>query len=187
MLAPPGAGLPKFELAVVRFVFWFFHKRSSPAQVTALFAHEQRKILEIVKTCDPVDGARQVLIERLKGLEDSSRYWSVFMTLEHLRIVNSAIAGIVAALTAGENPPGVASTAAVKPSPTVGPEVVENFLESCLDYQETTASCKGAAGRFPHPWFGPLDAWQWQSMAAFHMRLHRQQIEKILQALAQAT
>jgi hypothetical protein len=31
-----------------------------------------------------------VLIARPRGLEDSSRYWSVWMTLDHLRIVHLA-------------------------------------------------------------------------------------------------
>ncbi|MBX3389322.1 MAG: hypothetical protein KF691_07680 [Phycisphaeraceae bacterium] len=42
--------------------------------------------------------AERVLIPRLRGLEDSSRYWSVWMMLDHLRIVNSQVAMVIASL-----------------------------------------------------------------------------------------
>jgi hypothetical protein len=40
-----------------------------------------------------------VLINRIARIEDSSRYWSVFMVLDHLRIVDEGITRIVEELT----------------------------------------------------------------------------------------
>jgi hypothetical protein len=40
-----------------------------------------------------------VLIDRVVGLEDSSRYWTVFMVLDHLRIVDEGISQIIKTLT----------------------------------------------------------------------------------------
>ncbi len=40
-------------------------------------------------------GTVPVPIDRIVGIEDSSRYWSTFMVLDPLRIVNEGIAQIV--------------------------------------------------------------------------------------------
>lgn len=45
-------------------------------------------------------GAIPVLIDRVVGIEDSSRYWSVFMVLDHLRIVDEGMTQIIQALFA---------------------------------------------------------------------------------------
>lgn len=127
----------------------------------------------------------QVLIKRLPGLEDSSRYWSVVMTLDHLRIVNKEVAGVIASLCAGQLPQKPVSTAAVKPEEGVDLSVVSAFEQGCHDFEKTVAAQKEL--RTPlchtHPWFGPMNAADWHFMAAFHMGLHRRQIERILGSL----
>ena len=40
--------------------------------------------------------------------------------------------------------------------------------------------------RLPHPWFGPLDAAGWPALAAGHMGIHREQIVRILRAIAES-
>jgi hypothetical protein len=108
------------------------------------------------------------------------------MTLDHLRIVNDAISDAVSALLDGRVPPGAASTAAVKPSAEVGPDVVEAFTASCRRLEGIVTAVSAAALatplRYAHPWFGPLDAAAWFFMAGFHLRLHRGQVERILAA-----
>jgi hypothetical protein len=37
--------------------------------------------------------------------------------------------------------------------------------------------------RYEHPWFGPLDAFGWHALAAGHIRIHREQIERIVAKL----
>lgn len=177
-LAPPGAGLPALELAVARLLFAWRRHRTSRAAAAALIANERTAILALVGALDPADAARPVLIRRLRGLEDSSRQWSVFMTLEHLRIVNLAAAGVIASLGRGRVPDRVASTAAVKPAPGIGADVVPAFAASC---DAVARAVDGIAdlrtpARFAHPWFGPLDAAGWQVLVGGHLNLHRQQI-----------
>lgn len=183
-LAPPGAGLPKIELFFARRIFHFGRRTTSVAAARATLVRERDAILALVRELDAATGAKRVLIRRLPGLEDSSRYWSVFMTLDHLRIVNESVAGVIAELLKGRVPPGEASTAAVKPAADVGAEVVDAFVVSCERLARTVAGDEAAtlqtAVRFPHPWFGPLDAAAWHFMAGFHLRLHRKQVERIL-------
>ena len=127
-------------------------------------------------------GSRRVLIRRLPGMEDSSRYWSVWMTLDHLRIVHGGMDRIIGDLTNGRMPEGIASTATVKPSPEATRGVIAAFRKSCDALLETVAAAGNLKTRlrYSHPWFGPLDAYGWHALAAGHMGIHRAQIERII-------
>ena len=80
------------------------------------------------------------------------------------------------------------STADVKPSPTVGPGVVAAFEMSCETLREAgrAAPSLQTVLRHAHPWFGPLDAAQWQVMGGMHLGLHRRQIDLIRAGLARS-
>ncbi|MEM7383516.1 MAG: DinB family protein [Verrucomicrobiota bacterium] len=181
-LAPPGAGLPGPELFIARILFGIRRRRMDRAACSQLFRKERSTILELATTCDPGIGARPILIDRLRGIEDSSRCWSVYMTLDHLRIVNDVIALGIRTLGKGSVPGRVASTADVKPDPEAEASVISAFEKSCDLFErcvERVPDLKTAA-RYNHPWFGPLDAAGWHTLAAAHMAIHRKQIEKIL-------
>ena len=184
-LAAPGAGLPKVELFVARLLFAWQQRTGNRRSFDARFRKERERIRALVGACDAESGARRVLIRRPPGLEDSSRYWSVWMTLDHLRIVNGEIVRVIGALTKGQLPAGQASTAAVKPSPEVTAAVVAAYEESCDALLAVVAAAVElkTAVRFAHPWFGPLDAAGWHALAAGHMGIHRVQIERILAGL----
>lgn len=126
-LAPPGSGLPKLELLIARVRFAAKRRRTSRGEATAEFESEREQILKLVRACDAGTGSRRVLIKRPRGLEDSSRFWSVFMTLDHLRITNDVFTTVIQSLTAGIVPEFKASTAAVKPGEDVGIETVSAF------------------------------------------------------------
>lgn len=181
-LAPPGAGLPRAELYIARLLFLLRRWRGSRESFNAGFQREREAIHALVQRCDEATGGRRVLIQRVRGLEDSSRYWSVWMTLDHLRIVNGGITRTIGALAKGVTPPGKASTAAVKPNADVTSAVAAEYEASCDALLETVAKIPDlkTRARFAHPWFGPLDAAGWHTMAAGHMGIHRVQIERIV-------
>jgi len=184
-LAAPGAGLPGIELQIARVLFalraWTHDRR----RIDALFRQERALIAELVQACPAGRRAERVLIPRPRGLEDSSRHWSVWMTLEHLRLVNLACAAIIRELSEGRVPTGKASIADVKPSPDVTEAVLASYETSCDEVLAAVASAKDLdnAARFPHPWFGPMSARRWHVLAAIHLGLHRRQIEAILSGL----
>ncbi len=158
---------------------------SSRARLTRLFRDELELILELVGNCDPVAGSKPVLIDRIRGIEDSSRHWSVYMTLDHLRIVNEAIAVAIESLANGIVPEGRVSTADMKPPANRDASVIEAFEQACALYLSTIDNVVNlkTSARYPHPWFGPLDGAGWHAMAAVHMRIHRKQIERIISGL----
>ncbi|MDB6109160.1 MAG: hypothetical protein JWR69_910 [Pedosphaera sp.] len=187
-LAPPGAGLPAVERHIGRLLLAVQRWTGTRDSFHARFRQERELIQQLVRSCDPASAATRVLIPRPRGLEDSSRYWSVLMTLDHLRIINHSVDKIIGALAKGIVPPGVSSTANVKPSTTVTAAVIPEYEAACDALLATVAAAPQlkTAVRYAHPWFGPLDAWGWYALAGVHMGLHRAQIEQILEHLPAA-
>lgn len=187
-LAPPGAGLPKAELIIARAIFAWRGRKATRKGVNERFLKERDTIRSLVRSIDADAAGRRVLIRRLIGMEDSSRYWSVWMTLDHLRLVHETVNRTIAALTQGGLPSGKVSTANVKPRPDVTAAVVAEYERSCDDLLTTVASAPNLKTRMrhEHPWFGPLDAAGWHMLAAGHLGIHRAQIEQIIQGLAVA-
>jgi hypothetical protein len=184
-LAPPGAGLPKLEQFFARVMVRWMARRTDRPTATAIFARERDAILHLLEGASPEKLSTRVLIKRLPGLEDSSRYWSALMTVDHLRIVNAEITTVIASLGNGKSPSRVVSTAAVKPSETVDRSVIAAFEQVCRDFEQMVAGQANLQTEavYAHPWFGDLNAAGWHFMTGFHMDLHRKQIERIFAAL----
>jgi hypothetical protein len=178
ILQAPGKGLPKFELFVARLLVGWKAKRTSRAEAASIFEFEKTEILRLVRNVEPNLAGKQVLIKRLRGLEDSSRFWSIYMTVDHLRIVNQGTTDLIIALANGETPSRVVSTAAVKPSATADVSTVQEFERVCNKFQETVQEIADLKTNltWAHPWFGELNAQRWHFFMGFHMSLHRKQI-----------
>lgn len=184
-LAPPGAGLPVLELAIARGLFKLRRTFGSRRSFNATFARERQNVRDLLAPLTPAQCQERVLIRRLPGLEDSSRYWSVWMTLDHLRIVHHEIARVIQALANNVLPEGEANTAAVKPTVVLDQVIVMAYEQSCEVLQRAINDVPDlrTALRFPHPWFGPLDAAAWHALVGTHLGIHRKQIERIVAGL----
>jgi len=184
-LAPPGAGLPAVELFIARLLYPVQLRLGSRESFRALFEKERGAIRELIEKFTLENGGERVLIERPMGLEDSSRYWSLWMTLDHLRILNDVTSGVILSLCKGVVPSRIANTAVVKPSPDVTSSIVADYEASCDRFLEMAVGIENLKTpiRYIHPWFGPLDAYGWYALAGVHLGLHRVQIERILQGL----
>ncbi|MEM9235294.1 MAG: DinB family protein [Verrucomicrobiota bacterium] len=184
-LDAPGAGLPAPELFIARKLFAVKCRTGSREAFIRKFREERAAIRQLIERFPEAQRSEQVLIRRLRGLEDSSRHWSLWMTLDHLRIVNVGIGDFIVELTAGRSPEEIIGTADVKPDPTVGVEVEQAYEESCdhlLEIAGARTELKTDA-TYPHPWFGPMDAFRWLALASMHMGIHRAQAEAILEGL----
>lgn len=181
-LAPPGAGLPFPENLIARCLLGWKRLTGTSETYTAHFIREREAIRSLIANLDETTLSRRILIQRPKGLEDNSRNWSILMILDHLRIVHHAFIDVISKLANEQIPPGKVSTAAVKPDPTVTLDVIAKYEASCDALLETIASIKSfkTKARYPHPWFGPMDAHGWHALAGSHMTIHRIQIQRIL-------
>jgi len=181
-LAPPGAGLPRVELWAARMMFAWHRWTSSRARSGAEILNQRDQLGALARSCPAELASRRVLIPRLRGLEDSSRYWSIYMVVDHVRIVNANVTTVIRELGQGRAPDRVASTAGVKPSADVDATVIERFVTGCDELTRTAEALADlrTERRYAHPWFGPLDAAGWHAMAGFHMELHHRQARAIL-------
>lgn len=182
MLESPGAGLPAFELTWLRLLFRLACRLISKSLGLRWFHFETRKILALANRVSAAQGSVPVLIKRIAGIEDSSRYWSVFMVLDHLRIVDEGITLIVTTLTGNRLFPQEVRIQDVKPNPASGHETIDRFLKTADGYESTVISLGtlGQTLRHPHPWFGPMTAHDWHCLAAIHHWVHRRQLERIV-------
>ena len=121
-------------------------------------------------------------VRRVRGMEDSSRCWSPYMIVRHLVMVDKSLLGMILLLSSGKTLNRKVSPADVKPSPDAGPEVIEEFRELLVRWQETLADMGELRGgsRHLHPWFGKLDAHGWLALAAVHHGIHRKQMERVI-------
>jgi len=185
VLAPPGAGLPAPELMLARAGFALTRRLMRDSKVTALFSSEGHRIMGMARSTPLHLALQPTLIKRPFCIEDSSRNWSVYMVLEHLRIVNNGVSMVLPRLCSGGGKLREVRIEDVKPEPDATPEVIGLYEASVERYLQVLRRLPDlhSAARHPHPWFGPLDAHGWHCLAAVHHWVHRRQIERILATL----
>lgn len=187
-LAKPGAGLPFFEwFAAKYFIVPRLFRETSNQEAIAKFQRESQEILRLADGLTSQQLAERRLIRRLRGLEDSSRYWSVAMTVEHLVIVGGGMRKIIENLAEGRTDMPPSSTADVKPHQTIDVGMVieefQDMTDALVQTAKDTDFRKFPNAKYKHPWFGPLTANQWLVFAPMHQHLHRRQIEEIIKLL----
>ncbi|MCP4590735.1 MAG: hypothetical protein GY842_08320 [bacterium] len=187
-LGPPGAGLPWTQAFVGRHVLLpFVRWTHSWDRAREFFLREGRRVLALAEPLDHEKMATRALVRGVIGIEDSSRYWSVALAVEHLIIVGDTMAEIAISLSQDREPTVGVDIAGVKPpgSLPVG-EVVSSYRKFLADFERRMAEEVGdrrSRRRLNHPWFGEIDAHQWACLAALHQRIHRKQIEAIVKGL----
>jgi hypothetical protein len=153
-------------------------------QVVAVFRDEIDQVVHLAGRATKEAGRRRLRLRRGVGMEESSRDWSVFMAVEHLVIVNRGITAVIHALCADHNPGVEIGIEDIQPHPDAGPEQVGALAQAAERYLEIVDRFGGlnCQERYQHPWFGALTACEWNVLAAWHNRIHRNQIQRLLKA-----
>lgn len=187
-LAAPGDGLPALEARMAGIALRLLARFYPTERTVAMFCGEAAAALESARGLSEEQGRTRVLIKRLAGIEDSSRHWSVYMTVAHLVIVGRAIRDGVPRLAAGEALAHEVRVEDVKPSPDAGPECLADLAQLCSELRAMLPRLADPRGgsRLVHPWFGPLCAAEWLALAAVHNGIHRRQIQRIIAGLPHA-
>jgi len=188
-LAAPGAGLPRVQAFVLRHVlFPAFYRMTSWDKALGLFLHEGERVAAAAQSLSPEALQTRVLIRAPMGIEDSSRYWSPAMVLEHLIEVGSRVATGVVELTHGQAASVKADIADVKPKGQNSDRIVAAyrvFLEKYQDNLLYRIGNRNAQKTAPHPWFGDLTPQRWVCLGAIHQQIHRRQMDRIISGLRQ--
>ncbi len=186
-LAPPGAGLPPLQHWFLRFVYMpIYHRLMTVGSARRYFDQQTQNIIDACQNLSPAQLLQPVLIPPMIGLEDSSRNWSVALTLEHLMIVGEGMVDIITKLANGVPPNVKLSTAAVKPKGILSKNAVEAFSDAMKKIQIQIE--EGSQNYFlptmqEHPWFGAMNAKQWHDFLGMHQNLHYKQICAIVKKL----
>jgi len=186
VVGKPGAGLPPFERRLAQLALAVYSRTATRAAATRRFQGEAERLVQLASQLQESAARTRVLIRRVMGIEDNSRYWSASMVLEHLVIVDRGIAGIIEHICAGEEYPDEVLISQVKPHPDVGPEITPAFRASVDEFCqriERIADLHSTA-KHTHPWFGALDGWEWYCLGAAHHTIHRRHMQRIVQAFA---
>jgi len=183
-LDPPGAGLPFFtRLAAQWILLPQFYRKHSRVQAHQLFLSLGGKLGDLAGTLTADELATRVLIPPQRGLEDSSRWWSPAMVLEHLMITDELFVASIVSLSRGVVPAAKVGTADVKPAGTrdaaAVPAAFREFLKEADRRLSDRIEPLRTDVRHPHPWFGPLTAHQWLCVAALHHGIHYRQLKAI--------
>lgn len=188
-LAAPGAGLPRLQALFLRHVlFPAFCRTTSWDKALGLFLQEGKRVAAAAQSLAPEALQIRVLIRAPMGIEDSSRYWSAAMVLEHLIEVGSRIATGVVELTHGQAASVKADIADVKPKGSKDGDILAAYRAFLADYADKVTHRVGdRAARYtePHPWFGDLTPQRWVCLGAIHQQIHRRQMERIIVGLRQ--
>lgn len=186
-LAQPGAGLGRFQAFMLRYVLFPAHCRfTSWDKAAAVFEAEGKRLIEMARRLPPFLFQKRVLVKPLWGIEDSSRYWSAEMVLEHLIEMGACIATTVVDLSNGEIPACEVNVMDFKPRGGRGPQVIEDCTRFLDDYAKTLLEDVGdrrSKLSHPHPWFGELTSHRWVCLGTIHQAIHRRQMARIVAAL----
>lgn len=187
-LAPPGAGLGFFiEFFLRWYVNPFVVKKISWQQCEENFIKIHKKVLDTLEsiTEDKID--IKILVPPQRGLEDSSRYWSVKMLVEHLLIVGTQVEMAIIRLGREESMKELVSIAAVKPKGEASyPQLLEKlklFTSRIPEDLNRNVQNKESQAKLVHPWFGPFNSKQWYWLLGTHASIHLRQLKEIKKGL----
>ena len=183
-LGKAGGGLSRGRAFFLRyFGFPLLNSVVSWERALGIFEKEGEKILSLARSVDKDKLFERVLVPKLFGLEDNSRYYSVAMVMEHLLIVGNALQKRIPLLSQGKKLEKEVKIKEYKPYRKIEDTVVEQyeiFLHGFKKEIEENIDDIYLENRHEHPWFGELKAKEWAVMGAIHQIVHRRQIEAIM-------
>lgn len=180
----PGAGIPFYQRLFLRFfVKPLIANRSTWENSKLDFEKIHTKIYRELQNLSDEQLNHRILVPPMIGLEDSSRFWSVAMSIEHLGIVGRQIFQLIQLMTHGQVPNRKADTATVKPLGKLSAQAAkDDFLKYCSQDFALLNSQIGDPKSpilFSHPWFGKMNAKQWYWLLSTHAVIHLKQIREI--------
>jgi len=186
-LGKAGGGLSSGRAFFLRHVgFPFLNSIVSWERALDIFEKEGEKVLSFARSMEKDTLFERVLVPKLFGLEDNSRYYSVAMVLEHLLVVGNALQNRIPMLSQGKSVDQEIKIEDYKPYMEIDESIIEqyeSFLHGFRKELEENIDNIYLENRHEHPWFGELKAKDWSVMGAIHQVVHRRQIEAIIRGL----
>lgn len=190
-LDEPGSGISQLEIiALNTLIKPIFIKNYNLHEALVALENGRDELFKIVYQIKALDRSKRVLIKRPLFIEDSSRYWSAYMLFRHLAIINNTVLKAIHrgfTATSEQMPSNKERLKAVKPELDKNESIaLTDFNQSILDMLTLpmhNSEEKLKSLTIPHPWLGELTHLQWIWFAAFHQKIHKKQLERILAEL----
>lgn len=183
-----GAGLhPSKVFLAKHLLFPLINRLLSWEKAWDIFDKEGQKIIDLASPLNEEKLFKRVLVPKLFGLEDNSRYYSVAMVLEHLHTVGRALEVRIPILSQGKVLNKDVKIEEVKPYKEIEPNITEKYEEFLHDYRaklEKNIQNMYLDNTSTHPWFGEFNPKQWSVLGVVHQTVHRRQIEAIIKRMA---
>ena len=179
-LQPAGAGLPAVEARFFRHGLPLLSRAISRDAARKMFLREGNRILYLAQDLADWELEERVLVKRPFGIEDSSRYWSMEMLMEHLIMTGVATHKIIRQLSIGVRPQQRPTISQGKPQGGRGPRVRDEFARFLNKFAESSDDLTlPPRPTLAHPWTGEMNALQWFKFAALHNWMHRVHAERL--------
>ena len=183
--AKPGGGLPRLEQLSLKYILVPLGKRVFTWEsALKMFHNEVKRIEKLLKEVEEAKCRERVMIDRVFGIEDHSRDYSITMVIEHLNIVGYGIMSVIDRLSNEESVDEAIKIENVKPQGSTENEL-DRFLAFSRVYNSFIEKLPKRKSKMTkaHPWFVELNNMDWSIFMAIHTFVHRRQIEAILQRL----
>jgi len=186
-LQEAGAGISPFKrLMAKQVIFPLLNRSISWERAWDIYDREGEKIIALASKLDQDQLFERVLVGKLFGLEDNSRYYSVAMVIKHLLIVGNALHTRIPVLSKGEKLNDQVQIEDVKPYTEIEDDIVQQFETFLASYRKLLN--KNVENIYidntsAHPWFGEFNPKQWSILGMVHQIVHRRQIEAIIKGL----
>ncbi|TQV62605.1 MAG: hypothetical protein FNT15_06360 [Sulfurovum sp.] len=183
-LAPAGNGLPSFERKFIKVILIPIAQKVFTWDLALyMFKKEVDKINRLLKKIPNQRLTQEIIIDRVFGIEDDSRRYSINMVLEHLTIVGSGIQQLIDTLSKEKAFEREVSIEAVKPQHNEDYlEKFNQFSDSYIKFIKTLEKKKSKMTK-KHPWFVEFNNFDWSIFVYIHTMVHRRQIQRIISGL----
>jgi hypothetical protein len=186
-LGKAGAGLSKGRAFFLKYLgFPVLNSLITWDRALTIFEKEGESIVQLANSVSNDRLKERVLVPKLFGLEDNSRYYSIAMVLRHLLIVGNALQERIPSLSQGKKLEKEIKIEEYKPYEVIDDNIIqeyEDFFKGFREALESKVDNIYLENSHEHPWFGNLKAKEWAVMGAIHQIVHRRQIEAIIKDL----
>ena len=172
-----------------KMIQWKF-KMTSLEQGKAQIIEYKSAYVDLLNGLTDEQACQRVKVNKMLGVDDDMREWSLCEIIEHNTIVNKVLKERVLTLLTGENSPKYEDFDIKR---DVMPGLAEPFrkaeinqfvesVDAYLDFIATYSSLKTSATA-EHPIFGIFNAHQFHIMFSFHLGLHLKQAQAVVDLL----
>ncbi len=183
-LEKAGKGLPIFEKIILRDIcFPLIKTFLSWENALTFYKSESLKLIQTIEKLDNETLFKRLLVPKIIGLEDNSRFYSPAMVLLHLIFIGKQLNILIILLSKDKKLNSTIKIEDFKPPIDIDLNIVKEFKKFNNNYinsMENKVKDKFIKNYLPHPWFGRLNPHSWLIMSAIHLMVHRRQINKII-------